>query len=155
LRYKINEYLDRNFWLSIPLKFKTCTVPCQGPEESIKRSALEEAKSHSIIHFACHGTSCPDNPSDSGIYILEGKVESKRELKVAENGALQLEEVKTSDLPMLKVRDIAELRHKKTRLAYLSSYSTAENSAQALVDEIIYIASVFQLAGFPHVISTI
>jgi CHAT domain-containing protein len=118
-----------------------------------KEALLEEAKSYSIIHFACHGTSCPDNPSDSGIYIAEGQVESGLEVTL-DDGGLQIEEAKTYELPMLKVRDIAELSHETARLAYLSACSTAENSAQALVDEVIYVASAFQLAGFPHVIST-
>jgi CHAT domain-containing protein len=53
-----------------------------------------------------------------------------------------------------KSKHTTELSHEKARLAYLSACSTAENSAQALVDEVIYVASAFQLAGFPHVIGT-
>lgn len=41
------------------------------------------------------------------------------------------------------------------QLAYLSACSTAENSAEQLVDEIIHSASGFQLIGFMHVIGTL
>jgi CHAT domain-containing protein/tetratricopeptide (TPR) repeat protein len=129
-------------------------LPFKVLENPTKEVLLEQVKRHSIIHFACHGTSCPDNPSDSGLYIAEGTVESRLEVVHNENTGLEIEEVKTYDLPMLKVRDITELSHEKARLAYLSACSTAENSAQALVDEVIYVASAFQLAGFPHVIGT-
>ena len=42
----------------------------------------------------------------------------------------------------------------QAQLAYLSACSTAENSSQDLIDEVIHIASAFQLVGFPHVLGT-
>jgi CHAT domain-containing protein len=41
---------------------------------------------------------------------------------------------------------------KHARIAFLSACSTAENKVVGLADEVIHLASGFQVAGFPHVI---
>jgi CHAT domain-containing protein len=40
---------------------------------------------------------------------------------------------------------------KGAKLAYLSACSTAENKIDQLADEVIHLASAFQVAGFRHV----
>ncbi|GIJ91025.1 hypothetical protein Asppvi_009990 [Aspergillus pseudoviridinutans] len=55
----------------------------------------------------------------------------------------------------LTVRDLAELRHSVAQITYLSACSTAENSSIDLANEVIHIASAFQLLGFPHAIGTL
>jgi CHAT domain-containing protein len=56
----------------------------------------------------------------------------------------------------LSVGDISQLRVDNARIAFLSACSTAKNNAQApLADEVIHLASAFQVAGFPHVIGSL
>jgi CHAT domain-containing protein len=50
------------------------------------------------------------------------------------------------------VQDLARINHDKAQLAYLSACSTAENSSEDLLDDVIHIASAFQLIGFLHVV---
>ena len=45
--------------------------------------------------------------------------------------------------------------HGNAPLAYLSACSTAEIKVRILADESIHLASVFQLAGFMHVVATL
>src|SRR6201999_706011 len=59
------------------------------------------------------------------------------------------------DNEKLTIDDLAKVRHPKAQLAYLSACSTAQNSAERLVDEMIHIANAFQLAGYPHVVGTL
>ena len=81
-----------------------------------------------IAHFACHGVTHPVDPSRSGLLLAD------RTLTVAE---------------------LAALRLKDTRLAYLSACATAVSDTEELADEAIHVASAFQLAGFPQVVGTL
>lgn len=98
-------------------------------------SVLEKLPSHRAIHFACHGVSDPNNPSNSHLLLL----------KADDSGTVD----------RLTVRDIANKNIKNAQLAYLSACSTADNASFALADESIHIASGFQLAGFSHVLATL
>lgn len=98
-------------------------------------SVMEELPSHHAIHFACHGVSDPNNPSNSHLLLLnDGGSET---------------------VDRLTVRRIASTNIKNAQLAYLSACSTADNASFALADESIHIASGFQLAGFSHVLATL
>lgn len=95
----------------------------------------EILKKSCIAHFACHGVSNRVNPSNSGL-ILQRKGESDC--------------VVIRD--RLTVHRVSELTLERAQIAYLSACSTAENKAARLSDEVIHVASGFQVAGFPHVI---
>ncbi|KAF3906616.1 hypothetical protein ABW20_dc0109031 [Dactylellina cionopaga] len=108
-------------------------------EDKSREEVLHQLECSSIIHFACHGFSIgfepssnpPKSPSDS--YLL----------------------LRSADGEKLTVDDLVKVRHSRAQLAYLSACSTAEISAEQLVDETIHIANAFQLAGYPHVIGTL
>lgn len=93
---------------------------------------LSQLPTHDAIHFACHGVSNPTDPSRSAL-LLQG-----------EDGQLD----------QLTVQKIAGINMKHAQIAFLSACSTAENSSPGLVNESIFIASGFQLAGFSHVLAT-
>ncbi|KAJ9226752.1 hypothetical protein DTO027B5_1912 [Paecilomyces variotii] len=99
-----------------------------------KTDILRELSRHHFIHFACHGSPDPNNPSDAALLLAPGH---------------------DGNPERLTVREISMLNHDDARLAYLSACSTAENSAEELMDEIIHVASAFQLIGFPHVVGTL
>ncbi|CUS09066.1 unnamed protein product, partial [Tuber aestivum] len=90
--------------------------------------ALERIEDHEIVHFACHGVSCL-NPSDSHLVLFnkDGTSASK-----------------------LTARDISTLVTQNAQIAYLSACSSAKNPSAKLADEVIHLASAFQLAGFSH-----
>lgn len=97
---------------------------------------VSEAMKHcSIAHFACHGKSDHLNPSNSAL-ILQRSVGPD---KVVEQDPLT-------------VQRVSGLTLERAQIAYLSACSTAANEAHRLADEVIHIASGFQVAGFPHVI---
>lgn len=95
----------------------------------------EVLEKSAIAHFACHGSSDLDNPSQSGL-ILQHRVDS--------TGVIEQDR--------LTVQRVSEFRLEHAQIAFLSACSTAENKAIKLSDEVIHVASGFQVAGFPHVI---
>lgn len=108
--------------------------------DNMEQPSAKEVLSHlekcDIVHFACHGTSDFNNPSDSH---------------------LLLQRRGPSDVPIadrLSVKDVMSIDLRRVRIAYLSACSTAENKVWPLVDEIIHLASGFQIAGYGHVIGT-
>ena len=81
-------------------------------------------------HFACHSHTDLHDPSSSRLLLADHH-----------------------DRP-LTVVDVAGLRLDGGELAYLSACSTAQPGAR-LNDEVIHLASAFQLAGFRHVVGTL
>ncbi|KAL4735583.1 CHAT domain-containing protein [Aspergillus similis] len=96
-------------------------------------SAIEDTD---IIHFACHGSSNPVNPSDSHLLLQNSKLSAPAVEK-------------------LTVQQISNCVFKRARIAYLSACSTAQITAIRLADEAIHLASAFQVAGFGHVIASL
>jgi hypothetical protein len=94
---------------------------------------LEGMKDCCIAHFACHGYTNHQDPSNSGLILQK-----------SEDGRLKQDR--------LTVRDISALKLTNARVAYLSACSTAENKGTQLADEVIHVVSGFQVAGFPHVV---
>ena len=87
-------------------------------------NVLKALPDHRWVHFACHASSDLANPSES---------------------CLLLHDYQRSPLTVL---DVSRLRLGQASLAYLSACSTGEVSA-TLPNEVIHIASAFQLAGIP------
>ena len=94
-------------------------------------TVLKRTTACSIVHFACHGASDVEQPSNSALLLGTGTVES------------------------LTIGDLQSLNHQLAQVAYLSACSTAEIGARSLIDESINLATTFQLAGFRHVIGTL
>ena len=90
-----------------------------------------------IVHFACHGCTDPENPSNSHLLLQ----------KRGPSGPV---------IDKLTVSDISNKNTLgRTWIAYLSACSTAEVEATNLADECLHIASAFQVAGFAHVIGSL
>ncbi|RPA89357.1 hypothetical protein L873DRAFT_1832020 [Choiromyces venosus 120613-1] len=94
---------------------------------------LNQVQHHDIVHFACHGVS-DFNPSNSHLVLLtpDGTAADK-----------------------LLARDISSLNAPGAQLAYLSACSSAKNPSTILADEVIHLASAFQLAGFSHTLANL
>ncbi|GFF56558.1 hypothetical protein IFM51744_08937 [Aspergillus udagawae] len=99
-----------------------------------KACVLNEIRMRHIVHFSCHGNSESTDPSAGGLF-----------LGPAENGMAE----------HLTVRELADTRLEEPQIAFLSACSTAENSSEELIDEVIHVASAFQQIGFPHVVGTL
>lgn len=103
-------------------------------ESPSARSVLENFGSYNAMHFACHGISNAKTSSHSHLLLLKDSGER---------------------VDQLTVQDISQKNTKSSQLAYLSACSTARNSVLHMADEMIHIASGFQLAGFSHVLGTL
>lgn len=55
----------------------------------------------------------------------------------------------------ITVEDLIRTNLPNAQLAYLSACSTAQNKVTELNEEMLHLASVFQLIGFPQVIGTL
>lgn len=99
---------------------------------------LEELGSYQAMHFACHGVTDVKDPSNSHLVLLKDS-DSRTGNETADK---------------LTIQDISLKNTKSAQIAYLSACSTAYNPAVELADEVIHIASGFQLAGFSHVLAT-
>jgi tetratricopeptide (TPR) repeat protein len=98
------------------------------PDEAATHEAVIGALPDSQwAHFACHGSSNAANPTASALLLR--------------------------DQP-LKVLDVNRLHLAGAELAFLSACSTAQTSPR-LADEVINMASAFQVAGYRHVIGTL
>ncbi|KAJ4286571.1 hypothetical protein N0V88_007993 [Collariella sp. IMI 366227] len=118
-------------------------IPMEYPT---RHAILDRLPQCEMAHFACHGFSEPSSPSDSYLILQRQPQSSDGE---------QPDPSPIADF--LTVRDLSRstLGLGRARIAYLSACSTAENRAEQLVDEVIHIASGFQVAGFPHVIASV
>ncbi|RBR07632.1 hypothetical protein FVER53590_28290 [Fusarium verticillioides] len=86
-----------------------------------------------IFHFAGHGYTDENDPSNSHLRLEDWQEDAFR----------------VADLQRMNLREHAPF------LAYLSTCGTGQMKRYNLVDESIHLISVYQLAGFPHVIGTL
>jgi CHAT domain-containing protein len=112
--------------------FSVRTLTCPDVSE-----VLDCLGDHDMVHFACHGMSDIVDPSESCLILQKrGQPDS-------------------GPVPdLLTVRQISEVQLRKLRIAFLSACSTAENKVMRLADEVIHLASGFQVAGIAHVIGS-
>jgi hypothetical protein len=89
-------------------------------------SVLDALPQADWAHFACHAANHPTEPSRSGLYLHDA---------------------------VLSVPAISRLRLQTGELAYLSACSTGQGSL-VHADEVLHLASAFQLAGYRHVVAT-
>ncbi|KAK0726140.1 CHAT domain-containing protein [Lasiosphaeris hirsuta] len=101
-----------------------------------KEDVKARLKDCTLAHFVCHGESSAVDPSQSRLCL----------------GASGAAEPEMLTMEELAAMGMASGRH---RLAYLSACSTAGNASSRLHDEVIHLASGFQLLGFSHVIATL
>ena len=109
----------------------------QGTSNQLQRPSahdvLERLKSHSIVHFACHGDPDVNDPSDSSLILCK--------------------DAQTVD--RLTVKQLSQMTHANAQLAYLSACCTAQQYSLTLMDEVIHLGSAFQLIGYPSVVGTL
>ncbi|KAH8152709.1 uncharacterized protein LAJ45_02933 [Morchella importuna] len=119
---RISDVVDKTQWLS------ATKLNCPTTAKVTTEMPL-----HDVIHFACHGDSDDNSPSNSALILQKNEEEIDR----------------------LTVEQMSHMNLRDAQIAYLSACSTAENSSKlALADESLFIASAFQLAGFNHVLAT-
>lgn len=91
-----------------------------------RANVLAALLEHQFVHFACHATQDPVNPSDGGIFLHDGKL-GLHEIAAVPGGA---------------------------DLAFLSACRTGTGAVD-VPDEALHVAAGFQAAGFRHVIGTL
>ncbi len=99
-------------------------------EEATFERVMDALPRHPCVHFACHGVSEPDDPSNGRLLVYDHP-----------------------DRP-LTVRAISRLDLPAARLAVLSACESARGGGE-LADEAIHITSAFQLAGYPSAVGTL
>jgi len=100
---------------------------------SVDRALALIASSH-FCHLTCHGEMDSNDPSNSRLVLAENP---------------------RSPIEPLTVGSICQLSSNDAFLVFLAACSTAENGAEDLLDEVLHLASTFQLVGFPHVIGAL
>lgn len=98
-----------------------------------KEDVLDNLHECRIFHFAGHGHSDPEEPSQSCLF---------------------LEDWESNPLTVGDLRDY-RLQQNPPFLGFLSACSTGANEVDKLRDEGIHLVSAFQLAGFRHVVGTL
>ncbi|KAL6694427.1 CHAT domain-containing protein [Trichoderma pleuroticola] len=96
-----------------------------------KSDVMANLSNSTFAHFACHGTSDPHDPAESGLVLLEQGMPA-----------------------LLTIGELDRINMQNAQIAYLSACSTAELSAGQLLDEAIHISNSFQMLGFKHVVGT-
>lgn len=97
-----------------------------GPDATVE-AVGRALEAHPWVHFSCHGVSELLSPSQSGLILYDGR---------------------------LTASDAAAQRPRSPELAVLSACSASQGGI-TLSDEVVQLASSFQLAGYPHVIGTL
>ncbi|GAP50811.1 CHAT domain-containing protein [Streptomyces azureus] len=98
--------------------------------DATRDAVLDALPASGWAHFACHGYSDPDNPSDSHLALHD------------------------HDRAPLRVLDLSRLRLRNAEFAFLSACDTARTTAR-LSDEAIHPLAAFQIAGFSQVVGTL
>jgi hypothetical protein len=116
--------------ISSVVKDPHSVLPLKQPSAD---TVLDRLKDFSIAHFACHGSADLTDPSNSFL-ALQGNSDS--------------------DPDKLTVQMISGANLGQAWLAYLSACSTAEIKVSDLADEVLHLATSFQVAGFGHVVAS-
>ncbi|MEV5972321.1 CHAT domain-containing protein [Streptomyces sp. NPDC051921] len=98
--------------------------------DATRDAVLDALPASGWAHFACHGYSDPDNPSDSHLALHD------------------------HDRAPFRVVDLSRLRLRNAEFAFLSACDTARTTAR-LSDEAIHPLAAFQIAGFSQVVGTL
>ncbi|WP_338490953.1 CHAT domain-containing protein [Streptomyces sp. SJL17-4] len=98
--------------------------------DATRDTVLDALPASGWAHFACHGYSDPDNPSDSHLALHD------------------------HDRTPFRVLDLSRLRLRNATFAFLSACDTARTTAR-LSDEAIHPLAAFQIAGFSQVVGTL
>ncbi|MER6685940.1 CHAT domain-containing protein [Streptomyces olivaceoviridis] len=98
--------------------------------DATRDAVLDALQVGGWAHFACHGYSDPDNPSDSHLALHD------------------------HDRAPFRVLDLSRLRVRNAEFAFLSACDTARTTA-SLSDEAIHPLAAFQIAGFSQVVGTL
>ncbi|WP_017581085.1 CHAT domain-containing protein [Nocardiopsis valliformis] len=111
-------------------------APGGRPEEHTdplptREAVLRHLEGASIAHFACHGYDHRQDPALSGL-LLHDHARAPFTAAVLSGASLG-----------------------RARLAYLSACNTSLITAVPLLDEVLHLASAFQIAGFPQVVGTL
>ncbi|MEV7011144.1 CHAT domain-containing protein [Streptosporangium sp. NPDC051022] len=101
----------------------------RGPHAT-HQAVLAALPAHSVVHFACHGTSDWNDPGASRLLLFDHTTRP------------------------LTVSAISRLRLTGADLAYLSACETSDTHPR-FVDEGVHITAAFQLAGFRNTIGTL
>ena len=110
------------------LSDKVCVTILRQPTTAL---VLSHLKTHQVVHFACHGSSCEDDPSQSKLLLDDWQIDP------------------------LTVSRLAAQNLQSARFAYLSACQTASSQNLSLLDEARHIASSIQQARYPSVIGTL
>lgn len=113
----------RNEVAAIEQYIGSCTL-IEVLEAPTRAAVLQQVIACSLVHFACHGSSDAEQPSESALYLRTGSVEK------------------------LTVDDLQSLNHQLSQVAYLLACSMTEIDTRDLIDESINLANFFQLVGF-------
>ncbi|WP_372661511.1 CHAT domain-containing protein [Amycolatopsis kentuckyensis] len=100
-----------------------------GPDAT-RDAVLRALPENTWAHFACHGYSDPDNPSDSHLALHD------------------------HERSPLRVPDLSGLRLRHAEFAFLSACDTARTT-ERLSDEAIHPLAALQIAGFSQVVGTL
>ncbi|MGW2514873.1 CHAT domain-containing protein [Streptomyces scopuliridis] len=98
--------------------------------DATRDAVLDALPASGWAHFACHGYSDPDNPSDSHLALHD------------------------HDRAPFRVLDLSRLRLRNAEFAFLSACDTARTTTR-LSDEAIHPLAAFQIAGFSQVVGTL
>ncbi|MFF9850664.1 CHAT domain-containing protein [Streptomyces litmocidini] len=98
--------------------------------DATRDAVLDALPASGWAHFACHGYSDPDNPSDSHLALHD------------------------HDRAPFRVLDLSRLRLRNAEFAFLSACDTARTTVR-LSDEAIHPLAAFQIAGFSQVVGTL
>jgi len=108
------------------------TGPIPGTADILTRSkVLALLPECAVAHFSCHGYSDLVDPSRSFLALHD------------------------HDTAPFTVGSLTGAHLENVQLAYLSACTTAMARAGIMREEVIHLATAFQLAGFPHVIGTL
>jgi tetratricopeptide (TPR) repeat protein len=98
-------------------------------------STMAQLRECNIAHFACHGVSDSADPSSSGLILQTARTTTEEPRQ-----------------DILSVHELFQAHLLRAEIAYLSACSTAQNRVIRLSDEVLYVVSGFQVAGFRHVV---
>jgi hypothetical protein len=93
-----------------------------------REAVLAAIRDATHVHFGCHASSDPAEPSGGTLHLPSGQ-----------------------ELPVL---EICRIQPRSARLAFLAACGTSQAS-QRLADESIHLSSAFLLAGFPEAVGTL